>query len=261
MQQMIDEERAATKARYADKDADAMIRAGLRGLSSRKPGMQGFFEGAAEGLDYHDKVSELEANANKANRQANMDLIKSRMSDEKGDREAAQRYFDSYQKNKRDAETYEIQRSNVLINAQKGLVDVEGKRERAGMGLQMGLERAGMQAELGAMRNQMGLMKLLGGNQPKPMTINERIAVEKRADELFSNPRSDAFQKYVGGIPNGQQLLMDLKNGRLKPDDPKFQAIVNQAKKRYTQDFLGGTNRSSSGTTSYDQAASDLLGQ
>jgi hypothetical protein len=260
MQQMIDEERAANKARYADKDADAMIRAGLRGLSSRKPGMQGFFEGAAEGLDYHDKVSELEANANRANRQANMDLIKSRMSDEKGDRDAAQRYFDSYQKNKREAETYEIQRSNILINAQKGLVDVEGKRERAGMGLQMALERAGMQSELGAMRNQMGLMKLMGANQPKPLSINEKIAVEKRADELFSNPRSDAFQKYVGGIPNGQQLLADLKNGRLKPDDPKFQSIVNQAKKRYTQDFLGGT-RSSSGATSYDQAASDLLGQ
>jgi hypothetical protein len=117
-----------------------------------------------------------------------------------------------------------------------------------------------MQSELGAMRNQMGLMKLLGGNQPKPLSINEKIAVEKRADELFSNPRSDAFQKYVGGIPNGQQLLADLKNGRLKPDDPKFQSIVNQAKKRYTQDFLGGT-RSSSGATSYDQAASDLLGQ
>lgn len=263
MKAMLDEERAATKARYADKDADAMIRAGLRGLSSRKPGMTGFFEGAAEGLDYHDKVSELEANANKANRQANMDLMKSRMSDEKGDRDAAQRYFDSYQKNKRDAETYEIQRSNILINAQKGLVDVEGKRERAGTAMQLGVERLGSQMENNSLRNQLGLANLaarMQGQGQKPMTINEKIAVEKRADELFSNPRSDAFQKYVGAIPNGQQLLADLKNGRLKPDDPKFQAIVNLAKKRYTQDFLGGT-RTSSGATSYDQAATDLLGQ
>jgi len=257
MQQMIDEERAATKARYADKDADAMIRAGLRGLSSRKPGMQGFFEGAAEGLDYHDKVSELEANANKANRQANMDLIKSRMSDEKGDREAAQRYFDSYQKNKRDAETYEIQRSNVLINAQKGLVDVEGKRERAGMGLQMGLERAGMQAELGAMRNQMGLMKLLGGNQPKPMTINERLALDKRVGEVFGNPTSPEFQKYVGANYTGgpEQLALDLKNKRVTLD--KLQPIIDRAKKRYVENLVGGT-RSSSGPTPYDQAAADL---
>jgi hypothetical protein len=261
MKAMLDEERAATKARYADKDADAMIRAGLRGLSSRKPGMTGFFEGVGEGLDYHDKVSELEANANKANRQANMDLMKSRMSDEKGDREAAQRYFDSYQKNKRDAETYELQRSNILISAQKGLVDVEGKRERAGTAMQLGVERLGSQMENNALRQQLGLAQLAARMQnqgPKPMTINERIAVEKRADELFSNPRSDAFQKYVGAIPNGPQLLADLKNGRLKPDDPKFQAIVNLAKKRYTQEFLGGTNRSSSSVTPYDQATAEL---
>lgn len=261
MKAMLDEERAATKARYADKDADAMIRAGLRGLTSRKPGMTGFFEGVGEGLDYHDKVSELEANANKANRQANMDLIKSRMSDEKGDREAAQRYFDSYQKNKRDAETYELQRSGILMNAQKGLVDVEGKRERSATAMQLGVERLGATMENNSLRNQLGLANLaarMQGQGPKPMTINERIAVEKRADELFSNPRSDAFQKYVGAIPNGQQLLADLKNGRLKPDDPKFQAIVNLAKKRYTQEFLGGTNRSSSGVTPYDQATAEL---
>ena len=57
MQKMIDEERAAIKERYADKAADAMIRAGLRGLSARKPGMQGFFEGATEGMDYYDKAA------------------------------------------------------------------------------------------------------------------------------------------------------------------------------------------------------------
>jgi len=258
MQQMIDEERAANKARYADKDADAMIRAGLRGLSSRKPGMQGFFEGAAEGLDYHDKVSELESAANRANRQANMDLIKSRMSDEKGDRESAQRYFDSYQKNKRDAEAYEISRSNILINAQKGLVDVEGKRERAGMGLQMGLERLGGQMENNALRNQLYLMKLLGGNQPKPLTVNEKLALKKDADAVFSNPMSPEFQKYVGAAYAGgpAQLALDLKNKRVTID--KLQPIIDSAKNRYMQSFLGGTNRSSSGAIPYDQAAADL---
>jgi hypothetical protein len=256
---MIEEERAATKARYADKDADAMIRAGLRGLSSRKPGMQGFFEGVSEGLDYHDKASELEAAAIAKSRQADMDLMKSRMSDEKGDREAAQRYFDSYQKNKREAETYELQRSNILINAQKGMVDVEGKRERAGLGLQMGMDKLGAQMENNSLRNQLGLAKLLGGQQPKALTINEKIAIEKMADSKIA-PGTAEFQKYIGSMPNGQQLLADLQNKRIKPDDPKFQAIVAQARKRYIQDLTGGT-RSSSGATSYDQAASDLLGQ
>jgi hypothetical protein len=208
-------------------------------------------------MDYHDKVSQLEAEASKANRQANMDLIKSRMSDEKGDREAAQRYFDSYQKNKRDAETYEIQRSNILINAQKGLVDTEGKRERAGMGLQLALERAGMQSELGAMRNQMGLMKLMSGMQPKPLTLNEKLALEKRVGEVFSNPMSPEFQKYVGAAYAGgpAQLALDLKNKRVALD--KLQPIIESAKRRYAQDLRGDT-RSSSGATPYDQAASEL---
>jgi hypothetical protein len=260
MQKMLDEESAANKARYADKDADAMIRAGLRGLSSRKPGMQGFFEGAAEGLDYHDKVSELEASASRANRQANMDLIKSRMSDEKGDREASQRYFDSYQKNKRDAETYEIQRSNILINAQKGLVDTEGKRERAGMGLQMGMDKLSGQMENNSLRNQLGLMKLMSGSQPKALTVNEKLALEKRVGEVFGNPTSPEFQKYVGANYTGgpEQLALDLKNKRVTLD--KLQPIIESAKRRYVQNLVGGT-RSSAGATSYDQAASDLLGQ
>jgi len=260
MQQMIDEERAATKARYADKDADALIRGGLHALASRKPGMTGLFEGATQGLDYHDKVSELESAANKASRQAEMDLIKSRMSDEKGDREASQRYFDSYQKNKRDAETYEIQRSSLLMGAQKGLVDTEGKRERAGMGLQMALERAGMQSELGAMRNQMGLMKLMAGSQPKPLTVNEALALEKRAGEIFGSPMSPEFQKYVGASYTGgpAQLALDLKNKRVTME--QLQPIIEGAKRRYVQNLVSGT-RSSSGATSYDQAESDLLGR
>jgi hypothetical protein len=257
MQKMLDDESAATKARYADKDADAMIRAGLRGLSSRKPGMQGFFEGVTEGLDYHDKVSELESSANRANRQANMDLIKSRMSDEKGDREAAQRYFDSYQKNKRDAETYEIQRSNILINAQKGLVDVEGKRERSATAMQLGVERLGGQLEKNALLQQLGIAKLMAGNQPKPMTINERLALDKRVGEVFGNPTSPEFQKYVGANYTGgpEQLALDLKNKRVTLD--KLQPIIDRAKKRYVENLVGGT-RSSSGPTPYDQAAADL---
>jgi hypothetical protein len=251
MKQMIDEERAATKSRYADKDADAMIRAGLRGLSSRKPGMTGFFEGVTEGMDYHDRVSELEAAANQASRRADMDLIKARMSDEKGDREAAQRYFDSYQKNKRDAETYEISRSNILINAKKGLVDVEGKRERAGLGLQAGMDKLGAQMENNALRNQLTMMGIAAraqGQGPKPLTINEKLALKKDADAVFGNPASPEFQQYVGAAYTGgpKQLALDLKNKQVTMD--QLQPIINSARSRYMQNFLGGT-RSSAGNT------------
>ena len=120
----------------------------------------------------------------------------------------------------------------------------------------MGLERAGMQAELGAMRNQMGLMKLLGGNQPKALTVNEKLALEKRVNEVFS-PGSPEFSKYVGANYTGgpAQLALDLKNKRVTME--QLQTIISQAKKRYMDNFLGGT-RSSSGPTPYDQAAADL---
>jgi hypothetical protein len=261
MQKMIDEERASTKERYADSASNARLRLGLGLLGSRAPGFgQALSEAATPALDYYDKAKELEAAANSKTRQADMDLIKARMSDEKGDRESAQRYFDSYQRNKREAETYEIQRSNMLISAQKGVVDVEGKRDRSAMTMQLNLDRAEGSARERELRSQLGLAKLMAGNQPKPLTINEKLAVEKRASEAFGNPASPEFQKYVGAAPNGKQLLVDLKNGRIKPDNPQFQDIVSQAKRRYTQDLMGGT-RSSSGPTSYDQAASDLLGQ
>jgi hypothetical protein len=263
MQQMIDEERAATKARFADSASNARLRFGLGLLGNTKPGFgQALSAAATPALDYYDKAQELEAAANAKSRQAQMDLMKSRMADEKGDREAAQRYFDSYQKNRREAETYQIQKANMLIIAQKGLVDTEGKRERAGMAMQSAIEKMGLQSELGAMRNQLGLMNIaakMAGTQ-KPLTVNERIAVDKRADEMFASPQSGVFQKYISAMPNGAQLLADLKNGRIKPDNPQFQAIVNQAKNKFKNDLISSTRSyvPSSGVTSYEDAASEL---
>lgn len=92
------------------------------------------------------------------------------------------------------------------------------------------------------------------------MTLNEKLSLEKRVGEVFGNFASPEFQKYVGAAPNGKQLLLDLKNGRVKPDNPQFQTIVENAKRRYAQDLMGGT-RSSSGAMSYDDAATDLLGR
>jgi hypothetical protein len=139
---------------------------------------------------------------------------------------------------------------------------MEGKRERAGMGLQMGMDKLGAQMENNSLRNQVGLASIaarMQGQGPKLPTVNERIAVENRVDAKIT-PGTPEFARYVGAAPGGQQLLMDLKNGRIKSDNPQFQAIVQQAKRRYMQDLMSGT-RSSSGPTSYDQAASDLLGQ
>lgn len=246
MQGLIDEERAATKDRYADSASNARLRLGLGLLGSRAPGFgQALSEAATPAMDYYDRAQELQAAANAKTRQADMDLVKARMSDEKGDREAAQRYFDSYQKNRREAEAYELQRSSTLINAQKGIVDTEGKRERAGMGLQMGMERLGSQIENNSLRNQIAIAKLMGGNQPKSLTVSENLAITKRVDEPFGNSTSPQFLKYVGAqyIGGAEQLVLDLKNKHVTMN--QLQPFVEIAKQRYRRDLIGQTNRAS----------------
>jgi hypothetical protein len=194
-----------------------------------------------------------------------MDLVKARMSDEKGDRESAQRYFDSYQRNKRDAETYEIQRSKAMIDAQTSIVGMDEKQNKAILTAQLGLDRAQSKAETDDLRNQRDIAKLMGAGQPKAMTVSESLALKKDVNSIFNDPRNPDYLQYVGAEYKGgaKQLALDLQNKNVKPDDPNFQKAVNRARENYVRDFLGGTNRRSSsrGATPYDQAASDLLGQ
>jgi len=129
--------------------------------------------------------------------------------------------------------------------------------------MQLGVERLGSQMENNSLRQQLGLANLAAraqGQGPKPLTINEKLALKKDADAVFGNPASPEFQQYVGAAYTGgpKQLALDLKNKRVTMDE--LQKSINQAKRTYTQNFLGGT-RSSSGATSYDQAESDLLGR
>lgn len=265
MQKMLAEERASNAARREDAASNARLRLGLGLWGSRAPTLgQGLKEAGIPALDAYERADELLAQAAAKTRQAEMDLVKARMADEKGDREAAQRYFDSYQKNRRDAETYEVQRANMLINAQKGVVDIEGKRERAGMGLQLGLERAAAQAENAGLRQQLGLMGLaarLQGQGPKMPTVGEVATLERLADAKIA-PGTPEFMQYVGKLYKGgvTQLKADLENKLVQPGDPGFQSIVQQARKNFMNDVLGRTSRAQ-GTTSYNQAESDLLGQ
>lgn len=265
MQKMLAEERASNAARREDAASNARLRLGLGLLGSRAPTLgQGLKEAGIPALDAYERADELLAQAAAKTRQAEMDLVKARMADEKGDREAAQRYFDSYQKNRREAEVYEIQRTNMLINAQKGVVDIEGKRERAGMGLQLGLERAAAQAENAGLRQQLGLMSLaarLQGQGPKMPTVGEIATLERLADAKIV-PGTPEFMRYVGSLYKGgaAQLKADLEGKRIKPDDPGFQGIIQQARRAYMNDLVGRTSRAQ-GATSYNQAESDLLGQ
>lgn len=262
MQEMLGQEREDIKAQREEAASNARLRLGLGLLGSRAPTLgEGLKEAGIPALEVVERANELMAQAKIKNRQAEMDLIKARMADEKGDREAAQRYFDSYQKNRREAEAYEVQRANMLLNAQKGVVDIEGKRERAGMGLQMGLERAVAAAENANLRNQLGLMSLtarMQGQAPKPISVSERVALEKRADEKIV-PGTPEFLQYVGPKYKGgvAQLTADLKSGRVNLNDEKFQSLIQDARRDFISNMINGTQRAQS-PVPYSQAASDL---
>ena len=110
------------------------------------------------------------------------------------------------------------------------------------------MERLGSQMEKNALAQQLGILKLMGSSQPKQLTVNERLALDKRVGEIFGNPTSPEFQKYVGAsyIGGPEQLALDLKNKRVTLD--KLQPIIDRAKRTYMQNFLGGT-RNSAGNT------------
>ena len=247
MTRLLEEERAATKERFASKDADAMIRAGLHGLSARKPGMTGFFEGVTQGLDYHDRISELESTAMIKNRQAEMDLMKAQMADEKGDRKAAQDYFDSYQRNKREAYAAQVSSLNLRVQAAKVPADIANQEERLGMQMQ----------NLN-LRQQLGLANLAarqqGAGQP---TISEVTQINKAREAAFA-PGSPTALKYFGKLPGGDRVVADIKAGRLKPGMPQYDKALEDAQRIWYRETYGGARRGGTGVSSYDQAASDL---
>jgi hypothetical protein len=265
MQKMIDEERAATKSRYRDKGADAMILAGLYGLSARKPGMQGFFEGAARGMEHYDKASELEAAANAKSRQAQMELLKSRMADEKGDRKAAQEHLDSYQRNLRESETYELARTNLLLGAQRSSVEMEGKRDRAAATLTGLADKIDSQSIIAEKMHQVRLSQLqLAGeraaaaaanaankNAPKLPTVSDLAQLKKIVDDDFSRPNSDVFRRFVGAAAaksgiNAAQFLADLNLNKFKPGTKEFtdqQNIISGGRDLYLN-YLASLTRS-----------------
>jgi hypothetical protein len=227
LQQMINEGLAADKKRHATKGADAMIRAGLHGLSAGKPGMQGFFEGAIKGMDYYDKAQELEAAANAKSRQAQMDLLKARMADEKGDREAAQRYFDSYQKNLRDKAVYEMQRDNAMVQASAGAVNIEGKRDRAILAQQGLLEKNQHANDIKLLQLELANARAAAANasaaaraeERRMPTLETQLRLQEHIDRRFGVPGGPPTQHAISLLPKEMQSL--IKNGTIKPNDPR----------------------------------------
>lgn len=223
---MLQEARDANERRREDAASNARLRFGLGLFGSKSPTIGGGIkEAALPAMDAYDRAAELADAAEEKNRQAEMDLARSKLMDEKGDRKSAQEYFDSYQRNKREAYNAQVQSLQLRASAAK-----------------MPAELSLHQQQVNAQADNAGLRALMMANRlgPRQLTIPEKLALDKRAAEVFANPASPEFQKYVGAF-GGAQLMADLKNGRIKPDNPQFQSILNRAKERYMTDMTAGT--------------------
>ena len=251
MQKMLAEERASTASRREDAASNARLRLGLGLLGSRAPTFgEGLKEAGLPALDAYERSEELLAQADKANRQAEMDLARAKLADEKGDRKAAQEYFDSYQRNKREAYAAQVSSLNLRVQAAKVPADIANREERLGAQLQ-----------IAGLRNQLGLASLaarMQGQGAKPVTVGERVSLEKLADAKIA-PGTPEFMRYVGKYYRGgaEQLAADLKGGRVKPDDANFQSIIQRGRRDFINSMVQGTQRSQ-GPVPYDQATFDL---
>jgi hypothetical protein len=256
MQKLIDEERAANNAGKESEVYKMLGKMGGALMSSRGAFGPALGHAVGEGIDYNDKVDAARAAAERLRRQAQMDLLKARMADEKDDQKSAQAYIAEHDRKIRDAYRIEQEGKIAALNARGKGAEFENaderSRERGIAALAVSdarrsaeLARAAGTQENNMMRLQMALMKL---NQMERPTPADKIKVDERADQIFMNPtRSTEAMKYIVSMKElgGDNLLKAVNMGTMKPDDPKFLAVVEAAKNAYKKDYFQGTRTSS----------------
>ena len=252
--------------RFGQKNIDAQLRMGLAGLSGKKLAVA-----AQEGLNYHDQVSALEDAARDKMESARLNMINARMEDAKGNRKEADEYVRRAEKDKAEAQSFEINKLKLIADAYKGGADIEMKRDKLAAGLESGLSRMGMQIEHG---NQMagarqqiadaqnqtrlfGLMSQIERDRNKAgqaglPTTAEKVAMYKYVDPLFAAPNSPAVIDALRRHPKGEQLLADLsRNPKLFMESSQIRSIIEKAKEDYVNNFRRGTR--TGGIPSMDQ--------
>lgn len=269
MQKLIDEERAANNAGKESEFYQMLGKVGSSLMSSRGAFGPALGRAVGEGIDYSDKMDAARAAAERLRRQAQMDLVKARMADEKGDQKSAQDYINEHNRNLRDAAKIELDAKKASTEMLKGVADSDSKRqiegarlgnalEIAGMRNQNALERAGLTNQMGLMRLAMQMQGMQDKNRPTQM---ERINADKYAKEIFSDPRNAEVNKFISMVPGGKNILSAIQMGTMKPDDPKYRQAVQSAQELYKQYLSQGTRTGGSGSgMSYEDAMARLGG-
>ena len=258
--------------RFGQKAIDAQLRMGLAGLSGKKLAVA-----ANEGLDYYDRISQLEDAAKDKLESARLNMINARLQDAQGNRKEAEEYVRRAEKDKADAQSFEINKLKLTADALKGGADVEMKRDKLAAGLESGLSRMGLQIDnanqaagarqqIADAQNQVRLLTLMSNierdrgkaNQAGLPTIQDKVAVQKLVDPMFASPNSPAVVDALRKHPQGAQLLADLqRDPKLFMANPQIRTIIEQAKENYIANFRRGT-RTGGGIPTMDQAEAGM---
>jgi hypothetical protein len=258
--------------RFGQKAIDAQLRMGLAGLSGKKLAVA-----ANEGLDYYDRISQLEDAAKDKLESARLNMINARLQDAQGNRKEAEEYVRRAEKDKADAQSFEINKLKLTADALKGGADVEMKRDKLAAGLESGLSRMGLQIDnanqaagarqqIADAQNQVRLLTLMSNierdrnkaGQAGLPTIQEKVALEKLVGPMFASPNSPAVVDALRKHPQGAQLLADLqRDPKLFMANPQIRTIIEQAKENYITNFRRGT-RTGGGIPTMDQVEAGM---
>jgi hypothetical protein len=214
-----------------------------------------------EGIDYSDKMDAARAAAERLRRQAQMDLVKARMLDEKGDRQSALTALSDHDRALKDAAKIEqdarIASTNMLQKVAESDTKRQMQQQRLASDFQIAGVRSDAAAQSAALRNQMGLMNLAlrmkGMEDKNRPTQAENIQAEKLAREIFSDPSDPTVSKFIALTPGGKNILDSIKMGTMKPDSPQYKQALVKAKELFKQSLSQGTRTGgSSGTMGVD---------
>jgi hypothetical protein len=270
MQKLIDEEKAANNAGKESEVYKMLGKMGGALMSSRGAFGPALGRAVGEGIDYSDKVDAARAAAERMRRQAQMELLKARMSDEKGDRQSALASLADRERYLQAADKLDLDAKKASTEILKGVADSDTKRQIEGARLGNALEIAGIKnqhaLERSGFARDLALAKYgaqLDAARLKGLpSIAEYYKMQEQADSLFANPFQGKAAAYLSKIgPDGANAIRKAEMMGMKPQealkDAAIASAVEKAKAAYINDVLRNTNRvnaSSPSTTSWEAA-------
>jgi len=257
MQKLIDEERAANNAGKESEVYKMLGKMGGALMSSRGAFGPALGRAVGEGIDYNDKMDAARAAAERLRRQAQMDLVKARMADEKGDQKSAQEFIAEHDRAMQAAAKLTMETRLASTNLLKDVAASDSRKQLEALKLQNQLDiserTAAARAQNAGLVNQLGIARLMlqlqqGQDRNRP-TMMERINADKRAEEVFANPNSAIATKFIAMTPTGENVLKGIQQGSMKPNDPRYLKAVQDAQELYKQYLSQGTRSSGGGSS------------